>query len=95
MSLNRYNARRDENEPEIVDALIAVGALVMRISGKGQPDLLVCFRKQLYVFEVKRPKTRTQAAGRATKAQDARSEEWPVSLVRSGNEALRVIGAIR
>lgn len=37
----RHNASRDENEPEIVDALQKAGYMVDRINGRGVPDLLV------------------------------------------------------
>ena len=37
----RYDAKRDENEPEIVEALEAAGAKVMRLD---DIDLLVGFR---------------------------------------------------
>lgn len=76
--------RRDANEQPIVDALRALGAHVTRISGKGAPDLLVRHRGQLHAFEVKSEK------GSRTAAQEL--TEWPI--VRSVDEALRVIGAI-
>lgn len=40
MSLNRYAAKRDENEGEIVKALRTIRH-VTQLSGKGVPDLLV------------------------------------------------------
>lgn len=44
----RINPQRDENEPEIVDALRKAGYHVDRIDGEGVPDLLV-IRKSLDV----------------------------------------------
>ena len=41
MSQNRFSAKRDENEPEIVDALRKAGYFVSRLNGTGIPDLLV------------------------------------------------------
>jgi len=41
MSLNRRDAKRDENEKEIVSALRSEGYAVFRLSGPGIPDLLV------------------------------------------------------
>jgi hypothetical protein len=41
MSIHRYNARRDENEQPIVNALRAIGRHVTRLSGEGVCDLLV------------------------------------------------------
>lgn len=41
MSLNRFNPRRDENEPEIRKRFVAHGWHTEQVSGKGMPDLLV------------------------------------------------------
>ena len=41
MTINRYNAKRDENEPLMVDMCNAYGRHVTRINGPGVPDLLV------------------------------------------------------
>lgn len=73
--------RRDANEQAIVDALVAVGAHVTRLSGKGAPDILVKFRG-LYAFEIKTKK------GKRTDAQE--DSQWPI--VRSVEEALYAIG---
>ena len=48
----RYDAKRDANEPEIVEALEAVGAKVLRLD---DVDLLVGYRDRLYLLEVKTP----------------------------------------
>ena len=53
--LARHNARRDENERIIVEALEARGFHVDRLSGKGIPDLLVSKHGQDWLVEVKRP----------------------------------------
>lgn len=82
MSLHRRNPRRDANEPAIVDALLAAGATIYRLSGKGQPDLLVRFRGIWTPLEVK------TTTGRLTKAQAA--IDWPI--VRSVEDALTAIG---
>lgn len=53
MSINRYAARRDENEQAVVDALEAAGASVTRL---GQPmDLLVGYQGRNTLLEVKKP----------------------------------------
>lgn len=54
MAMNRKAQRRDENEGEIVKALRAVGASVEFLGGKGVPDLLVGYRCNNYLLEVKR-----------------------------------------
>ena len=83
----RYDARRDENEPEIVEALEAVGAKVLRLD---DIDLLVGFRGVNYLLEVKMPK------GRLNKKQEKFFRGWvgQVNIVRTVNQALRLIGAI-
>lgn len=52
----RHNARRDKNEPAIVQALEAQGFVVDRISGKGLPDLLCSKAGQMWLVEIKAPK---------------------------------------
>lgn len=56
MSSNkRYDAKRDANEQEIVDYLLAVGCSVDRLNGKGTPDLLVGYRGLNLLIEIKMP----------------------------------------
>jgi hypothetical protein len=83
VSLSRQNPRRDANEPDIVQALEAVGAEVWRLSGTSLPDLLVRFRGVLYAGEVK------TANGRLRASQGA----FPVW--RTVQDALKAIGAVR
>lgn len=52
----RHNARRDQNEKGIVEALEAQGFVVDRMSGKGLPDLLVSKAGRQWLVEVKMPK---------------------------------------
>ena len=51
----RRAAKIDRNQGEIVDALRKVGATVQSLAavGGGVPDLLVGFRRQTYLLEVK------------------------------------------
>jgi len=83
----RYDAKRDSNELEIIEALQAVGAKVMQLD---EFDLLVGFRDKLYMLEVK---TKT---GRLNKKQARLFREWAghIWIVRSVDDALRRIGAI-
>jgi hypothetical protein len=87
MSLNRWNARRDQNEPDIVKALEKVGAEVIRL---GKFDLLVLYKDKLFMLDAK------TTQGRTTKAQDALIKRgWPLRLVVDEIAALKAIGAIR
>jgi Holliday junction resolvase len=90
MSIHRRAAKRDLNEFSIVDALRTVGADVYRLSAKGVPDLLVSFRGETFLMEIK---TRT---GKLTPAQIKWRDQWqggPVGVVRTVDEALAFIGA--
>lgn len=84
--------RVDTNQREIVAALRQVGASVIMLYevGHGCPDLLVGFRGQTYVLEIK------TAKGRLTTDEWAWWQEWRGSgtVVRTVDEALRAIGAL-
>jgi hypothetical protein len=91
MGVRRTAAKRDENEREIIDALEGVGASVTQLSEKGLPDLLVGFRGETYLIEVKSTK------GNLT----AHQNEWWLSwrgrepaVARTPHDALRIIGAL-
>lgn len=82
--------KRDSNEPAIVDALRRCGAYVMAASIPGGPDLLVLWQGAVYLCECK---TRH---GRPTKAQIATDQQgWPIFVVRTVEDALRVLGVRR
>lgn len=85
-------AKVDANQEEIVKALRQVGAAVQSLAqvGKGCPDLLVSFRDQMYLLEVKAGK------GKLREAQAKWHSEWraAVFVARSPDDALRAIGAI-
>lgn len=87
MSLKRYAARRDANEPEIFRALRDVGALVLPLD---KFDALVLFRGKIHMMDCKVKK------GRATKNQDKLiNEGWPLAFVRDELSALKMIGAVK
>lgn len=66
----RRAARRDENEPDIVAALQALGWHVTKVSAPGFPDL-VCIRpEQVVHVEVKMP------GGKMERAQVDLHEAW-------------------
>lgn len=90
MSIHRTAAKRDGNEREIIDALKAVGASVQPLSAKGCPDLLVGYRGENILMEVKLPK------GKLTDDEQVWHDGWrgQVAIVRTVDDALRAIGAI-
>ena len=90
----RRAARRDQNEPEIIDALRAVGAFVWPLD---QPvDLLVGHRGQWHLLEVKRPKMGRLTEGQRELVRLATGGEIPpVHIVKTAREALEAIGAER
>jgi hypothetical protein len=51
----RHARRRDENEPDIVEAFEKLGCSVTRLDGQGVPDLLVGYRGRTLLVEVKCP----------------------------------------
>lgn len=89
----RRAARIDANHTIIVNALRQVGASVQDLAnvGKGCPDLIVGYRGNNYLIEVKMKR------GKATLAQLEWHGAWrgQVAVVRSVDEALRLIGAIQ
>lgn len=105
MSINRYAARRDENEQAVVDALEAAGASVTRL---GQPiDLLVGYQGRNTLLEVKKqlgPRGGMSSANAQGNGGDAvytkKQLDWrkawrgelPIT-VRTPAEALAAIGA--
>lgn len=90
---HRLNAKRDANEPEIVNALRQVGAGVFRISAKDVCDLLVIFRGVTYLIEVKAPKGVVKPGQREFIA--AWNEAGgKAAIVRSVDDALQAIGAV-
>lgn len=89
MSLYRRAARRDQNERLIVQALEAVGAQVATMS---KPcDLAVTFRDRHYLLEVDNPASKYR---KREKAQLDTLERMRIPMVRTADEALRLIGAM-
>lgn len=82
----RRNARRDDNENEIVEALRKAGCLVWY---ELPVDLIVYSqqRKELMMLEVKRPKGKlTDGQRKLMKLADG--QEVPIYVVRSVEDAL-------
>jgi hypothetical protein len=89
----RRAAKVDSNHREILEALREVGALVVSTAavGMGFPDLCVGYRDKNYLLEVKGPK------GELNPLQRALHGMWTgqMCVVRSVDDALRAIGAVR
>jgi Holliday junction resolvase len=88
----RRAAKVDANQDQIVSALRAAGASVQSLApiGQGCPDLLAARAGQMWLFEVKTGKAEPNDL------QKRWHIAWnaDVHVVRSPDEALRVIGAI-
>ena len=85
----RRAAKRDTNERRIVEALRMVpGVTVVQISAAGVPDLLVGFRDQSFLLEVK------AAKGKLTDPEQAFFDTWTghAVIVRCLDDALKAIG---
>jgi len=86
-------ARRDANEGGIIEALTHAGAIVCQIDGADVPDLLVGFRGETFLVEVKNRAT----YGKLSEGQAQWFEDWlggPVAVIHTDMEALAFIGAI-
>ena len=88
MSLNRYAAKVDANQAEIVSALKSAGCTVYEV--RKPVDLLVGRNGVNYLLEVKNPNGRN----RIEPDQDAFFKTWGGSyaIVRSVDDALVAIG---
>lgn len=88
-------AKVDANQAEIVEALRRVGAIVQVTSkvGGGFPDLVVGFRGNNYILEIK-DGDKPPSARRLTEEQELWHARWRGSVVVVGSvvEALHAIG---
>ena len=84
----RRKAKLDLNHAEIVQAFERLGAKVLSLApmGKGVPDLIVNFRNRLRFVEVK------SKNGKLTPAQEEFMSDWPVSVVRSVDDVIEIVG---
>ena len=90
--------RIDGNHVAVVQALRKAGANVESLAsvGKGVPDLLVGFRRQFVLFEVK-DGAKCPSAQKLTDAQVAWHKQWdgfPVFVVTSPVHAVNTLEAI-
>lgn len=91
--MTRFAAKIDKNQPEIVAALRSAGISVQSTAGmgKGFPDLVAANSDgKVWLIEVKGPK------GKLTDDQILWIESWRgvVHIVRSADEALKLVGVI-
>lgn len=94
MGIPKYAAKRDENEPEIVQVFEAHGWTVHRINDKGFPDLVCGRNEKIRLVEVLGPgKLKNyRRTGGLTPAQVLFHEWWPGTIykVRNVEEAMAV-----
>lgn len=91
----RRASRVDDNQKAIVRALRAVGATVQSLAsvGEGTPDLLVGYRREAFLLEVKDP-TKPKSDQRLGEKQVTWHADWrgpPVKVVKTVDEALAAI----
>ena len=89
----RRAARRDANEAAIIKAMRAEGAYVKVINDEGLFDLLVSYRGETLLIEVK-DGAKPPSARRLTDAEQKFHDEWPgadLYIVNSAEEALALL----
>jgi hypothetical protein len=89
----RRAGRRDANEQEIIKAMRAEGAYVKQINDEGLFDLLVSYRGETLLVEVK-DGAKPPSARRLTDAEQKFHDEWPGSdlyIVNSVEEAIALL----
>jgi len=91
----RRNAKVDANQKRMVQALRQAGCSVESLAavGKGVPDLLVGFRGENYLLEVK-DGSNPPSKRRLTPDQVTWHSEWrgQKSVVKNIDEALKAVG---
>ena len=96
--MGRTAARIDENQPEIVKALRQVGCTVQSLAGVGNgcPDLLVGFRGQNMLMEVK-DGDKKPSARKLTDDQEEWHNDWfgSVFVVESVPEAMIILRGLK
>jgi hypothetical protein len=95
LSIKRWNARRDANSKEVIDALRAAGASVVDV---GQPlDLVVGYVGKTVLMEIKNPNSRYGRKGDNGNQKDFKAtwQGGAVATVDSAEAALRVLGVMR
>ena len=89
----RRAARRDANEQDIIKAMREAGAYVKVINDEGLFDLLVSYRGETLLIEVK-DGAKPPSARRLTEAEQKFHDEWPgadLYIVNSVEEAVALL----
>lgn len=90
----RYAARADRNQPEIVAAMRAIGAVVQPLHtvGSGVPDVLVSYKNRTLVMEIKDP-TKPKADRQLTPAQVKWHAMWTGEkhVVETAEQAVAIL----
>ncbi len=89
--MKTHGAKRDKNEPLIVDALRFIGATVRHLSDSGIPDLLVGYQGHTFLIEVKDEK------GKLTTAQEDFIKLWtgyPIIIAVTPEDAIEAVRKI-
>lgn len=90
----RYAARKDANATEIVNGLRAVGVKVRILNEKDIPDLLVGYRFNFVLMEIK-DGSRKPSERKLRPGQQKFSDEWqgyPIYKIESLADAYRTLG---
>lgn len=95
----RRAAKIDANQTQIVEALRAVGATVQTLAavGKGVPDLLVGYKGQTLLLEVKDGR-KPPSERKLTEDQLVWHRNWnggPLAVVDGVDSALRMLGVLK
>ena len=95
--MSHRGGRIDANQPAIVRKLKAIGASVQSLAdvGDGCPDLLVGFRGETFVLEVK-DGSKPPSKRALTEDQRVWHGRWrgQVDVVNNEDEAVKAIGAV-
>ena len=95
----RRAAKIDANQTQVVESLRAAGATVQSLAavGQGVPDLLVGFRGQTVLMEIKDGR-KPPSERRLTEDQLKWHGAWqggPVAIVDGIDAALRILGVLK
>lgn len=89
----RRRAKVDQNQPEIVAHLRSLGAGVIHCHQlKNAFDILVCFRGQTYIVEIKMPKKERLTEGEGKCRDLVESKGVKYNVITSKEEAQKMLG---